>query len=135
MPQSTLRKQCLRALATLMMIPLLTLPLKAQTGDHIVSSQALQQQVQSQSDARQQNIQTVQHFFATPLAHRAMQMEKVSPEQIQKAIPTLSSSELANLSSRASHAQQQFAAGDLSTSQMLLLIIVLLIVVILVAVH
>jgi hypothetical protein len=135
MPHSSLRKQCVQALAIVMMIPLLALPLKAQTSDHIVSSQALQQQVQSQSSARQQNIQTVQKFFASPLAHRAMQMENVSPEQIQKAIPTLSSSELANLSSRASHAQQQFAAGDLSTSQMLLLIIVLLIVVILVAVH
>lgn len=135
MPQSDLRKQYLRALAVLMMIPMLALPLKAQTSDHIVSSQVLQQKVQSQSNARQQNIQTVQKFFATPLAHRAMQVEKVSPEQIQKAIPTLSSSELANLSARASRAQQQFAAGALTTSQMLLLIIVLLIVVILVAVH
>jgi hypothetical protein len=135
MPQSSLRKQFIRALAVVMMIPMLALPLKAQTSNHIVSSEALQQQVQSQSNTRQQNIQTVQQFFATPLAHRAMQMEKVSPEQIQKAIPTLSSSELANLSARASHAQQQFAAGALTTSQMLLLIIVLLIVVILVAVH
>ena len=135
MPQSSLRKQCFQALAVIMMIPMLALPLKAQTSDHIVSNQALQQQVQSQSSARQQNIQTVQQFFSSPLAHRAMQIEKVNPEQIQKAIPTLSSSELANLSARASHAQQQFSAGDLSTSQMLLLIIVLLIVVLLVAVH
>lgn len=130
-----LRKQFVRTLAVLIMTPLMALPLKAQTNDHIVSNQALQQQVQTQSATRQQNIQTVQKFFSTPLAHRAMQMEQVSPEQIQKAIPTLSSAELANLSSRATHAQQQFAAGGLSTSQMLLLIIVLLIVVILVAVH
>lgn len=135
MPRPSLRKQRMQVLAVLMMIPMLALPLKAQTSDHVVTSQALQQQVQSQSNTRQQNIQTVQQFFASPLAHRAMQMEKISPEQIQKAVPTLSSSELANLSARASHAQQQFAAGALTTSQMLLLIIVLLIVVILVAVH
>ena len=64
-----------------------------------------------------------------------MKMEHVDPSQVTKAIPTLSNSALANLSSRANQANQQFAAGNLSTNQMLLLIIVLLIVVVLVAVH
>jgi len=114
---------------------LMALPLRAETNEHIVSNHALQQQVQSASGTREQNIQTVDRLFSTPLAKQAMKMEHVSPTQVKNAIPTLSDSELANLSSRANQAEQQFSAGNLSTSQMLLLIIVLLIVVILVAVH
>lgn len=112
-----------------------TSPLRAESSNHLVSSQALQNQVQAQSSARQQNIQTVRNFFSTPLAQRAMKMEHVSPSQVTNAIPTLSDSQLASLSSRASQAKQEFSAGELTTDQMLLLIIVLLVVVLLVAVH
>ena len=120
-------------LALLIFLP--AMPSYAQSGEHIVSNSVLQQQVQTQSNTRQKNIESVTKFFSTPLAQRAMKVEHISPTQVKKAIPTLSDSELANLSSRANQAQQQFSAGNLSTSQMLLLIIVLLIVVILVAVH
>lgn len=112
-----------------------SLPARAESNNHIVSNHALQQQMQTQSATRQKNMETVTKFFSTPLAQRAMKIEHVDPSQVKKAIPTLSNSELANLSSRANQANQQFAAGTLSTNQMLLLIIVLLIVVILVAVH
>ncbi len=112
-----------------------TLPARAQASSHIVSSQALQQQLQTQSATRENNITTVTKFLSTPIAQRAMKMEHIDPMQVKKAIPTLSDSALANLSSRANQAQQQFAAGALTTNQMLLLIIVMLIVVLLVAVH
>lgn len=108
---------------------------QAQSGDHIVSAQQMQQKVEAQSETRQKNITTVQNFFKMPLAQRAMKMEHVNPAQVQKAIPTLSNSELANLSARATTAQQQFSAGMLDTQTMLLLIIVMLVVIILVAVH
>lgn len=111
------------------------LPASAQSTNHVVSSQALQQQLQTQSATRQKDITTVTNFFSSPMAKHAMQMEHVSSEQVKTAIPTLSNSELASLSSRANQAQQQFAAGNLSETQMLLLIVVLLIVVLLVAVH
>lgn len=128
-----------RSFVVLTLITLCTLtvslPARAEADGHIVSNHALQQQMQSQAATRQQNIQTVTRFFSTPLARHAMKMEHVDPSQVTKAIPTLSNSELANLSSRANQANQQFAAGNLSQNQMLLLIIVLLIVVILVAVH
>ena len=124
------------ASAILMLLIILTaLPSHAESNSHIVSNNALQQQVQTHSEVRQQNIQTVTRFFSSPLAQKAMTIEHVSPAQVTHAIPTLSDSELANLSSRANQAQQQFAAGTLSTNQMLLLIIVMLIVVLLVAVH
>lgn len=139
MTLSALNRRFSRSFVVLAAITLLTLtvssPARAESSSHIVSNQALQQQLQSQATTRQNNIETVTKFFSTPLAHRAMKMEHVDPAQVKNAIPTLSNSELANLSSRASQANQQFAAGALTTSQMLLLIIVLLVVVILVAVH
>lgn len=139
MTLSVLSRQLSRSLAVFTFLTLLAssaaLPLNAEANDHIVSNHALQQQVQAESTARQQQIQTVTNFFSTPLAERAMKMEHTDPTQVKKAIPTLSDSELANLSSRANQAEQQFSAGTLTTNQMLLLIIVLLIVVLLVAVH
>jgi hypothetical protein len=118
-----------------LLVFLAAVPLRAESSGHIVSSHALQHQLQASSSARQQNIQTVTKFLSTPLAHRAMKIEHISPTQVKNAIPTLSDSELASLSSRANQAEQQFSAGTLSTNQMLLLIIILLVVVILVAVH
>jgi uncharacterized protein YicC (UPF0701 family) len=108
---------------------------QGQTTDHIVSAQALQQSVQKQAETRQKNIATVQGMFKTPLAQRAMKMEHVNPVQIQKAIPTLSNSELANLSARATSAQQDFAAGRLDNQTLLLIIIAMLFIIILVAIH
>lgn len=108
---------------------------QGQPPDHIVSAQALQQSVQKQADTRQKNIATVQGIFKTPLAQRAMKMEHVDPAQVQKAIPTLSNSELANLSARATSAQQDFAAGRLDNETLLLIIIAMLFIIILVAIH
>lgn len=108
---------------------------QARSTDHIVSTQALQQKVQEQAATRQKNIETVQGLFKTPLAQRAMKMEHVDPAQVQKAIPTLSNAELANLSVRAQSAQQEFAAGRIDNETLLLIIIAMLFIIILVAIH
>lgn len=132
---NTFRRGSTVAAFVALLVLLVASPGRAETSRHVVSNNVLQQQLQTHSNARRENIQSVTKFFSTPLAQRAMKIEHVSPTQVKNAIPTLSDSELANLSSRANQAQEQFAAGTLSTNQMLLLIIVLLVVVILVAVH
>jgi hypothetical protein len=101
--------------------------------EHIVTSQTLQQNLESSSAARQKNVETLTRFMSSPTAEKAMRDAKVDPVQVQKAIPTLSDSELANLSSRATDAQQKFSAGVLSNN-MLTLIIVLIAVIIIVAI-
>lgn len=108
---------------------------QSQSSDHIVSSQELQQKIEAQSQTRQKNIATVQGFFQTPLAQHAMKVEHVDPAQVQRAIPTLSNAELANLSARAETAQQGFAAGRMDQQTLLLIIIAMLFIIILVAVH
>jgi CHASE3 domain sensor protein len=115
-------------------LPLLVAsPVLRAQDTHLVSPDQLQQQVQSASAMRQANIDSLTRFLSTPTAEKAMRDAKVSPLQVRTAIPTLSDQELANLSQRASTAQQAFAAGTLSNND-LLIIILILVVVILVAV-
>lgn len=101
--------------------------------EHIVSSQTLQHNLETSSETRQANVQTLTKFMSTPTAEKAMRDAKIDPVQVQKAIPTLSDHELADLSARATDTQQKFSAGVLGTS-MLTLIIVLVAVIIIVAI-
>lgn len=103
------------------------------SGEHVVSSKALQQDLEASSAARRKNVDTLTKFMSTPTAEKAMRDAKIDPVQVQKAIPTLSDQELTKLSLRATDAQQKFAAGAL-TNDMLVLIIVLIAVIIIVAI-
>jgi hypothetical protein len=109
----------------------------AQTAapDHLVSPQALEQQVQSASQSREQNIQTVTGFLSTPIAEHAMRDAHYDPVQVRTAIPTLSNQELANLASRASDAQQKFAAGYIGQGLLTLIIVCVVIIIIVAIVH
>lgn len=107
----------------------------AHAQDHLVSPQALQQQAQAATSARQQNIETLTKFLSTPLAEQAMSKAKVDPVQVRNAIPTLSNQDLASLASRATKAQQDFAAGFLSTGMLLVVIIAIVVVIVVIAIH
>lgn len=108
---------------------------RAQAQDHLVTSQALQQQVQNHAATRQQNIDTLTKFLSTPEAEHAMQSHHFDAVKVRSAIPTLSDSELADLSARANTAQQQFAGGFLSMGLLLVLIIAIVVIIVVVAVH
>lgn len=129
----------LQAVIPAVLIVLVSYPagLLAQTtsNDHIVSSQALQHQVQSSSATRQKNVETLKQFMSTPAAEKAMRDAKIDPVQVQTAIPTLSDSELANLSSRATDAQQKFSAGALSNNMLTLIIVLVAIIIIVAIIH
>lgn len=128
----------LHAVVPAALIVLMSCPsdLLAQSAEeHIVSSQNLQQQLQTSSAMRQQNIETLKTFMSTPQAEKAMRDAKIDPVQVQKAIPTLSDQELANLSSRATDAQQKFSAGVLGTSTLTLIIVLIAIIIIVAIIH
>jgi hypothetical protein len=120
------------------LIVLLSYPagLMAQSPDeHIVSSQTLQQNLQSSSATRQANVQTLTKFMSTPVAEKAMRDAKIDPQQVQKAIPTLSDHELSDLSARATDAQQKFSAGVLGVGLLTLIIVVIAIIIIVAILH
>ncbi|HEX3985125.1 MAG TPA: hypothetical protein VHX13_00845 [Acidobacteriaceae bacterium] len=118
-------------------LPLLlasSLAVRAQ-DTHLVSPTQMQQQVQTATAARQQNIETLNHFLATPAAEKAIKDAKIDPAQVKDAIPTLSNAELASLSARAAHAQSQFAAGGLTTLALTLIILAVVLIILLAAYH
>ncbi|MGD0942011.1 MAG: hypothetical protein ABR905_20140 [Terracidiphilus sp.] len=129
----------LRGVLPVAVIMLLAFPsnLKAETDsqEHLVSSQALEQQVEQSSAIRQQNIKAVTDFLSTPTAEKVMQDSRVDPIQIRTAIPTLSDQELANLSARATDAQQKMAAGGLGIGLLTLIILAIVVIIVVAIVH
>lgn len=115
--------------------------LRAQTAaapdqnTHLVSPAQLQQQVETTSAQRQKNIDTLTQFLSSSTAVKAMQSRHIDPKQVKDAIPTLSDAELADLSARADHAQQEFAAGTLSNQTLLIIILVLVAVILIAVIH
>jgi hypothetical protein len=102
---------------------------------HLVSPTQLQQQVESTSAERHQNIATLTQFLSTPTAVGKMKSEHIDPTQVKNAIPSLSDDELADLSARATKAQQQFAAGSLSNNDLLIIILILVVVILVAIIH
>lgn len=107
----------------------------ASADSHLVSPDQLQQQVQATSAERQKNIDTLTNFLTTPTALGKMKTEHIDPAQVKSAIPNLSDDELADLSARATQAQQKFAAGSLSNNDLLLIILILVVVILIAVIH
>jgi hypothetical protein len=103
--------------------------------DHVVSSQAMQQQVENTSAARQKNIEILNNLVATPTAQKAMHDAKIDPQQVKNAIPTLGDHDLANLAARATNAQQEFAAGHIGPGLFTVLVLVVILIIIVIVVH
>jgi uncharacterized protein YlxW (UPF0749 family) len=107
----------------------------AQQDQHLVSPSQLQQQVQDSAATRQHQVDTLNQFVSSPQALKAMKDAKIDPVQVKTAIPTLSNADLANLSARAQHVQQDFAAGRISTLMIGLIIVLIVLVILLAAYH
>jgi hypothetical protein len=91
--------------------------------NHVVSTADLQQQVTATSQARQQNLKTVEQFLSTSVAEKAMKSAKMDAQQVKTAVATLDDQELAQLAARADKAKADFAAGDLSERDLILIIL------------
>jgi hypothetical protein len=108
---------------------------QAAAPQHLVSPESLQQQVQSATQTRQQNIETINKLLSSPVAERAMQNAHYDPVQVRTAVPTLSDQELANLATRSADVQQRISAGGLGFGLTTLLIVVLIIIIVVAIVH
>ncbi|HUB18064.1 MAG TPA: hypothetical protein VL990_05475 [Acidobacteriaceae bacterium] len=102
---------------------------------HLVAPAQLDQQVQAATRTRQNEIQDLTQFLSTPQAVKAMKDAKVDAVQVKTAIPTLSDTELAELSARADRAQHDFAAGAISNQTLLIIILVLVAVILIAVIH
>jgi hypothetical protein len=118
-------KQCVRALTAGVLVTIFAIPqsLLAQAANHVVSSSELQKAAVAASRVRQQNLDTLKEFFSSERAQRALKAAHADPEQLQKAVASLSDAELTQLASRAHKAQADFAAGNLTDRDLILILV------------
>ena len=90
---------------------------------HVVSPAALRQQALDASRARAANIEKVSEFMTSSKANQALRRARLDPAQVQAAVSTLGDEELAQLAARATKAQANFAAGDLSDRDLLIILV------------
>jgi hypothetical protein len=102
---------------------------QAMQQDHIVSSQALQQRLESSAAARQRDVETLNNFLSSPVTQQAMKDAHVNPVQIRTAIPTLSDQELSSLASRAADAQMKFTAGAFGNHELIVIAVAILVII------
>ena len=103
---------------------------------HVVSSADLQKEIASATQTRQQNIDTLTNALSGSKAEKALKAAQVDPTQVKTAVSSLSDAELAQLAARASHAQNDFAAGRISDRDLLIILVgVAVLILIIVAVH
>ncbi len=103
---------------------------------HVVGPMDLQRAEQDATQARQQNIDTLQGFLGSAEARESLQKAHMNPIQVEKAIAGLSDQELAQLALRATRVQNEFAAGEISNHDLLLILVgIAALILIIVAVH
>lgn len=95
----------------------------AQDSQHLVSPSDLQKATVDASQSRQQNIDTLNGFFSSDQAQKALQSAHMNPQEVKQAVASLSDQELAQLASRAQKAQNDFAAGNMSNYDLLIVLI------------
>lgn len=124
-----------------MAVPLFTLAMAfaipqtvvAQTS-HLVSPADMQQAVVDASQSRQQNLDTLNRFLSTDQARQAMQSAHVNQQEVKKAVAGLSDQKLAQLASRASKGQSDFAAGNIDNHDLILIILAVVVLILLIAI-
>jgi hypothetical protein len=123
-----MHSKCFRAIQVVTasaLVALFAIPqsLVAQVTDHLVSPSDLQKAAVGASQQRQQNLATLSAFLSSEQATQAMKSAHMNPQQVTKAVASLSDEELAQLATRASKAQAQFAAGSLDNRDLLIILV------------
>ena len=118
-------KQLVRVLTAGILIAIFSIPqsLLAQSAEHVVNPSEMQKAVVDASRNRQQNLDTLKDFFSSEKAQQALKAAHTNPEQVKKAVASLSDAELAQLASRAKKVQADFAAGTLSDRDLIIILV------------
>jgi len=88
-----------------------------------VSPTALQSAAADASRTAQQNRDTLDRFFSSGKATKALEASHMNPQQVRSAVAALNDRELAQLATRASKAQSDFAAGRLDDRDLLIILV------------
>lgn len=104
--------------------------------DHVVSPAQLQKDVQDATATRERNVAQLDDLFSSEQGQKALQTARISYQQVQKAVRSLSDEDVARFATRAQNARNDFAAGNITTTDLLWIVLgVLVVIVIIVAVR
>jgi hypothetical protein len=104
--------------------------------DHVVSPAQLEKDVQDASAARERNVAQLDDLFSSEQGQKALQTVHVNYQRVQKAVRSLSDEDLARFAARAQNARNDFAAGNITTTDLLWIVLgVLVVILIIVAVR
>jgi hypothetical protein len=109
----------------------MVLPTFAQQA-HVVSPSDLQKAAVATTNARQENEATLNKFLSSPQTHQALESVHMSSQQVKSAVSNLSDEEVAQLASKATKGQNDFAAGIISDHDLILIALAALIVIIII---
>ncbi len=119
------------AAALAMCSMLAALPSFAEQG-HVVSPSDLQKATVASTSTRQQNEATVNRFLTSPRTKQALESVHMTSDQVKTAVSNLSDEEVAQLATRSSKAEADFAAGTISDHDLILIALAALVVVIII---
>jgi hypothetical protein len=123
---ASLLRQSLRVLTACILVTIFAVPQSLLAQAHVVSPTDLHRQLFAASQARQNNLETVQGFLASPTAAKAFSSMHVDAGKVTTAISSLSDEELAHLAARADKAQADFAAGNINDHDLLIILVAIL---------
>jgi len=133
---TSLLRQCVRTATACVLISIFGIPPTLMAQAHVVSSAELQNVTLRASSTRQINVETLNTFFASTKAERALASSGMDIRQVKSAISTLDDQELARLAARADKTQADFAAGRMNDHDLLIILIAIAaLILIIVAVH
>ena len=115
--------QFVRTLMAGVLVILFVFPSNLAAQAHVVNPTDLQKETIAASQARQHNLQTVTQFFSSEKAQKALRSAHMDPAQVKTAVSSLSDQELAQLASRSTKAQADFAAGRIEDHDLLIILV------------
>ena len=119
----SLMRQFVRVFTACTLAVVFAIPQDAFAQNHVVSLAQLQGATVASTQARQRNIDTIREFVSSPTAEKALRSAHLDATQVKNAVSRLNDQELAQLASRASKAQADFAAGTLSDRDLIIILI------------
>lgn len=129
-------RQFVRVATASMLAVVFMIPQDSLAQSHVVSPAELQSATIAATQARARNIDTLRAFVSSPAAEKALKSSHIDSQKVKNAVSQLSDQDLAQLASRASKAQADFAAGSLSDRDLIIIILaVVALVLIIVAVR
>ncbi len=93
--------------------------------EHVVSPEAMQQQLVDSAAQRSKNVDTLNQLLGSESAKKTLKGAGLSSDEVKTAVSQLSDEDLSKLATKANRAQHDFAAGALTNQQLTYIIIAL----------